>query len=48
MMVEMGDADAMVGGLTQHYPQQSDPHFNVLVKEGLKVVSGMYIRNYKT
>lgn len=44
MMVEMGDADAMVGGLTQHYPQTIRPALQCIgVKEGLKVVSGMYI-----
>jgi len=44
MMVEMGDADAMVGGLTQHYPQTIKPALQCIgVKEGLKIVSGMYI-----
>ncbi|NJD21795.1 MAG: phosphate acetyltransferase [Melioribacter sp.] len=44
MMVEMGDADAMVGGLTQHYPQTIRPALQCIgVKEGLKIVSGMYI-----
>lgn len=44
MMVEMGDADAMVGGLTEHYPQTIRPALQCIgVKEGLKIVSGMYI-----
>ncbi len=44
MMVEKGDAHAMVGGLTQHYPQTIRPALQCIgVKEGLKVVSGMYI-----
>ncbi len=44
MMVECGDADAMVGGLTYHYPQTIKPALQCIgVKEGLKVVSGMYI-----
>jgi malate dehydrogenase (oxaloacetate-decarboxylating)(NADP+) len=44
MMVEKGDAHAMVGGLTQHYPQTIKPALQCIgVKEGLKIVSGMYI-----
>ncbi len=44
MMVEKGDAHAMVGGLTQHYPQTIRPALQCIgVKEGLKIVSGMYI-----
>lgn len=44
MMVEVGDADAMVGGLTYHYPQTIRPALQCIgVKDGLKVVSGMYI-----
>ncbi len=44
MMVELGDADAMVGGLTYHYPQVIRPALQCSgVKEGFKVVSGMYI-----
>ncbi|MFZ5948382.1 MAG: phosphate acetyltransferase [Stygiobacter sp.] len=44
MMVEMNDADALVGGLTYHYPQTIRPALQCIgVKEGLKVVSGMYI-----
>jgi len=44
MMVKLGDADAMVGGLTQHYPQTIRPALQCIgVKDGHKVVSGMYI-----
>jgi len=44
MMVEMGDADALVGGLTYHYPQTIRPALQCIgVREGLNVVSGMYI-----
>lgn len=44
MMVQMGDANAMVGGLTQHYPETIKPALQCIgVKDGLKVVSGMYI-----
>jgi malate dehydrogenase (oxaloacetate-decarboxylating)(NADP+) len=44
MMVEMGDADTMVGGRRQHYPQTIRPALQCIgVKEGRKIVSGMYI-----
>ncbi|PKL83678.1 MAG: phosphate acetyltransferase [Ignavibacteriae bacterium HGW-Ignavibacteriae-3] len=44
MMVELGEADAMVGGLTQHYPQTIRPALQCIgVKKGSKLVSGMYI-----
>jgi len=43
-MVEMGDADTMVGGRRQHYPQTIRPALQCIgVKEGRKIVSGMYI-----
>jgi malate dehydrogenase (oxaloacetate-decarboxylating)(NADP+) len=44
MMVQSGDADAMVGGLTYHYPQTIRPALQCIgVKKGHKIVSGMYI-----
>ena len=44
MMVKMGDADALIGGLTYHYPQTIRPALQCIgVKEGSKLVSGMYI-----
>jgi malate dehydrogenase (oxaloacetate-decarboxylating)(NADP+) len=44
MMLKLGDADAMVGGLTFHYPQTIKPALQCIgVKDGLKIVSGMYI-----
>ncbi|MEG8946850.1 NADP-dependent malic enzyme [Rosettibacter firmus] len=44
MMVELGDADAMLSGLTSHYPQTIRPALQCIgVKEGFKIVSGMYI-----
>ncbi len=44
MMVDCGDADALIGGLTYHYPQTIRPALQCIgVKDGLKVVSGMYI-----
>ncbi len=44
MMVAMGDADALIGGLTTHYPATIKPALQCVgVKEGFKVVSGLYI-----
>jgi malate dehydrogenase (oxaloacetate-decarboxylating)(NADP+) len=44
MMVRMGDADALVGGVTQHYPETIRPALQVIsVREGLHKVSGVYI-----
>jgi malate dehydrogenase (oxaloacetate-decarboxylating)(NADP+) len=44
MMVEMGDADALISGLTSSYPTTIKPALQCVgVKEGFKVVSGLYI-----
>jgi malate dehydrogenase (oxaloacetate-decarboxylating)(NADP+) len=44
MMVRMGDADALVAGLTQHYPDTLRPALQVIsVQEGLRKVSGLYM-----
>ncbi len=44
MMVEAGDADAMVGGMTRNYPDTIRPALQVVGRqEGVKKVSGMYI-----
>ena len=44
MMLRLGDADAMIGGLNQHYPDTLKPALQVIpVREGLRKVSGMYI-----
>jgi malate dehydrogenase (oxaloacetate-decarboxylating)(NADP+) len=44
MMVETGDADALISGLTSHYPTTIKPALQCVgVKEGFKVVSGLYI-----
>jgi malate dehydrogenase (oxaloacetate-decarboxylating)(NADP+) len=44
MMVHTGDADALVGGLTQHYPDVIRPALHVIsVREGLHKVSGVYM-----
>ncbi|MCB0645875.1 MAG: NADP-dependent malic enzyme [Saprospiraceae bacterium] len=44
MMVEMGEADAMVSGLSRNYPEMIRPALEVIGrKAGVKKVSGMYI-----
>lgn len=44
MMVRMGDADALIGGLTKHYPETIRPALQVIgVREGSHKVAGMYI-----
>ena len=44
MMVRLADADALVGGLTQHYPDTIRPALQVIeVRHGLRRVSGVYV-----
>lgn len=44
MMVKMGEADALISGYTSSYPETIRPALQTLgVKEGFKVVSGLYI-----
>ncbi|MCJ7553443.1 MAG: phosphotransacetylase [Ignavibacteriaceae bacterium] len=44
MMVELGDADAMISGHTTNYPNTIKPALQCIgVKEGFKIVSGLYI-----
>ncbi len=44
MALDMGDADAMISGLTTHYPTTIKPALQCVgVKDGFKVVSGLYI-----
>jgi malate dehydrogenase (oxaloacetate-decarboxylating)(NADP+) len=44
MMVALGDADAMISGYTTSYPNTIRPALQCIgVREGLSVVSGMYI-----
>ena len=44
MMVELGDADALISGLTSSYPNTIRPALQCVgIKEGLKIVSGLYI-----
>ncbi|HLW19920.1 MAG TPA: phosphate acyltransferase, partial [Cyclobacteriaceae bacterium] len=46
MMVELGDADALISGLTKDYPKTILPALHVIgVQEGVERVAGMYIMN---
>jgi malate dehydrogenase (oxaloacetate-decarboxylating)(NADP+) len=43
LMVHMGDADALVSGITQHYPDTIRPALQVIkVRDGVHKVSGLY------
>ncbi len=44
MMVEMGDADGLVAGLTQHYPDTIRPALQIIrMRPGISRVSGLYL-----
>ena len=44
MMVEAGEADAMIGGMTRNYPDTIRPALQIIGRqEGVQKVSGMYI-----
>src|SRR5579862_2544803 len=44
VMVHMGDADALVSGVTQHYPDTIRPALQIIkVREGIHKVSGLYV-----
>jgi len=44
MMVRLGDADALVGGLTTHYPDTIRPALEVIdLRPGLRRVAGVYV-----
>jgi len=44
MMVRMGDADALVSGVTQNYPDTIRPALQLIgVREGIHKVSGVYL-----
>lgn len=46
MMVELGEADALISGLTKDYPKTILPALHVIgVKKGTDRVAGMYIMN---
>ena len=44
LMVHMGNADALVSGITQHYPDTIRPALQIIkVREGVHRVSGLYV-----
>ncbi|MFN5422388.1 MAG: NADP-dependent malic enzyme [bacterium] len=44
MMVEMGDADAMISGLSRNYPDTIRPAIQIIgTEEGVRKIAGMYI-----
>ncbi|MEO5563962.1 MAG: NADP-dependent malic enzyme, partial [Chitinophagaceae bacterium] len=44
MMVEMGDADAMISGLTKNYPDTIRPALHTIgTEEGVQKIAGMYL-----
>jgi malate dehydrogenase (oxaloacetate-decarboxylating)(NADP+) len=44
MMVEMGDADAMLSGLTKNYSEAIRPAIQIIgTEEGVKKIAGMYL-----
>src|SRR6185295_12962318 len=44
MMVETGDADGLISGLTQHYPETIRPALEIVgTRSGVKRVSGTYV-----
>lgn len=48
MMVSLGDADGLVSGLTQHYPETIRPALQIIrTREGVSTVAGMYMLIFK-
>lgn len=48
MMVETGDADAMISGLTRNYAEAIRPALNIIgTDEGVKKIAGMYLLSTK-
>ena len=44
IMLSLSDADALVGGITMHYPETIRPGLEVIpLREGLRRVSGLYL-----
>jgi malate dehydrogenase (oxaloacetate-decarboxylating)(NADP+) len=49
MMVHMGDADGLVSGVNQHYPETIRPGLQIVrMQPGLTRVSGLYMMIFKT
>ncbi|MDD5362487.1 MAG: NADP-dependent malic enzyme [Ignavibacteria bacterium] len=48
MMVRMGDADGLISGQTQHYPDTVKPALQIIGKEdGVRNIAGMYMLVFK-
>ncbi|MBU1935843.1 NADP-dependent malic enzyme [bacterium] len=48
MMVQMGDADALVAGVAQHYPETLRPALQIVkTREGIQKVCGIYMMIFK-
>ncbi len=48
MMVQMGDADALVAGVAQHYPDTLRPALQIVkTREGIRKVCGIYLMIFK-
>ena len=48
MMVRTGDADGLISGLTQHYPDTVKPALQIIGKdEGVRNIAGMYMMVFK-
>jgi malate dehydrogenase (oxaloacetate-decarboxylating)(NADP+) len=48
MMVERGDADGLISGLTQHYPATVKPALQIVgTREGVKRIAGLYMMIFK-
>ena len=44
MMVETGDADAMISGLTKNYPDTIRPAIQIIgTEDGVNKIAGMYL-----
>lgn len=48
MMVDMDDADGLISGLTQHYPDTVKPALQIIgKKEGGRIIAGLYMMVFK-
>jgi len=48
MMVYMGDADALVAGVAQHYPDTLRPALQIVkTREGVRIIAGIYMMIFK-
>ena len=48
MMVDMDDADGLISGLTQHYPDTVRPALQIIgKKDGVRVIAGLYMMVFK-